>query len=67
MYANYNVTEQLWKIRVGINDAFNGENTNLVVYDETEWFQGPENQTKFTYPYSDRKTYLKKYNIDITS
>lgn len=42
---------------------FSNHNANLVVYDETEWFKDPDSPL-FNYPYSNRKSILRKYNFD---
>ena len=45
--------------------AFSTENSNLIAYDETEWFRDYDHAL-FNYPFSERKTILRKYHFDVT-
>ena len=64
--AYRNFTKSIRTIQDQIQSLLTTQNANLVVYDETEWFRDPDSQF-FRYPFSNRKTILKKYNFDFSS
>ena len=47
-----------------INSLFSTIEFELVLYDEVEYFKN-YNDPEFDYPYSDRKTKLGSFNLDI--